>query len=131
MDNEISVMEEKVSLKSELEDTEQAIENLSSLTRSLNKKLLHYEEKQADLAALDTAVLNAKVRELEDTVNAKIRIISLLENEAKLSQNEIYHSASAPSGTPARTPSQSGTPSQSRYYSAWHRFTSHACRQKL
>ena len=138
VDHEKSVMEEKESLKSELEDSEQAIENLNSLTQSQNKKPLHYEEKEVDLTALDTFVLSAKVRELKDTVNAKIRIISLLENKAEQSQNEIdnlrqsqCHSASAPSGTPARTPSQSGTPSQSRYYSAWHRFTSHACRQKL
>ena len=52
IDNEIIVMEEKESLKSELEDSEQAIENLNSLTRSLNKKLLHYEEKQVDLGDL-------------------------------------------------------------------------------
>ena len=65
-------------------------------------------------------MLDAKVRELEDTVKAKFRIISLLKDEAKLSQNEIdnlrqsqCHSSSAPSGTPARTPPQSGTPSQS------------------
>ena len=116
MNDETSAIEEKQSLFSKLEDSEQAIENLNSLTRSLNKKLLHYEKKQADLAALDTFVLNAKVRELENAVNAKNRIISLLEDKSKLSQNEIdhlrlsqCHSASPQLGTPAHSPSQSGT----------------------
>ena len=75
VNDEKSLVEEKECLNGKLEDAEQAIENLNSLTRSLNAKLLYYEEKQADLALLDTAVLNAKVRELEDTVNAKVRII--------------------------------------------------------
>ena len=118
MNDEIVNVEEKESMYSKLEDNEQAIDNLNSLTRSLNKKLLRYEEKHADLATLDTFVLNAKVRELEDTVNAKERIIALLEEEAKSSQQVIdhlrqsqCHSASAPPGTPApaHTPTQSRT----------------------
>ena len=114
MNNETSAVEEKQSLFSKLEDSEQAIKNLNPLTQSLNKKLLHYEKKQADLAALDTFVLNAKVRELEDAVNAKNRIISLLEDKSKLSQNEVdnlhlshCHSASPQLSTPAHSPSQS------------------------
>ena len=117
VNDEKGVIEKNECLNGKLEDAEQAIENLNSLTRSLNEKLLHYEQKQADLAQLDTAVLNAKVRELEDTVNGKLRIISHLEAEAKLSQNETDHLrqahchsvVTAHHGTQAHTPSQSGT----------------------
>ena len=64
-------VEERESLQEKLEDAEQEIENSHKMIRNLNDKILHLELKQAELKSLDTAVLEAKVTELEGTINGK------------------------------------------------------------
>ena len=85
------ITERNEQLKEKLEDAEQATDNYSTMLSDLNKKLLHYEFKLADLASLDTAVLKARVKELEGIVEGKTRIISLLKHQAELSLKEISH----------------------------------------
>ena len=100
------ITERNEQLKEKLEDAEQATDNYSTMLSDLNKKLLHYEFKLADLASLDTAVLKARVKELEGIVEGKTRIISLLKHQAELSLKEISHlrqnrTSSPPSEEPA------------------------------
>ena len=82
-------MVEIESLHEKLEDTEQEINNSHKLNSQLNEKIVHYEFKQAELASLDTAVLKAKVTDLEGTITGKDRLISLLKDQAQLSLKEI------------------------------------------
>ena len=89
MKQKASILEENDSLRERLEDAEQATENLNTMTRDLNAKLLHYEFKQAELASLDSSLLNTKVRELEGTIEGKNRIISILKDQANCSLREI------------------------------------------
>lgn len=62
-------------------DAEQEIENSHKLTRSQNEELLCYEFKQAELATLDTALLKVKVKDFENSLAGKERIIDLLKNK--------------------------------------------------
>ena len=64
-------MVEIESLHEKLEDAEQEINNSHKLNSQLNEKIVHYEFKQAELASLDTAVLKAKVTDLEGTITGK------------------------------------------------------------
>ena len=89
MKHKASILEENDSLRERLEDAEQATENLNTMTRDLNAKLLRYELKQAELASLDSSLLNTKVRELEGTIEGKNRIISILKDQANCSLREI------------------------------------------
>ena len=84
-----SVAEENIVLREKLEDAEQEIENSHKVAQSQSEKLLQYEFKHAELATLDTAVLKSKVADLETKIAGKERIISLLNNQAKLSLTEI------------------------------------------
>ena len=77
------------SLQEKFEDAEQEIENSHKLIKELNAKTLHYEFKQAELASMDAAVLQAKVTDLEGTITGKDRLISLLKDQAQLSLREI------------------------------------------
>ena len=88
-------------LREKLVDAEQEIKNSHRLTQSQHKELLRYEFKQAELATLDTAVLKVKVKDLENSIAGKERIIDLLKKQEKLSLKEIaqlrqYHSDCAP-----------------------------------
>ena len=87
--NRADIIEENESLHEKLEDAEQASENLRTLIHNQNEKLVRYELKQAELALLDTSLLNAKVTELEGTISGKNRIISLLKDQVTLSLKEI------------------------------------------
>ena len=82
-------MVEIEALREKLEDAEQEIHNSHKLNSQLNEKIVHYEFKQAELASLDTAVLKAKVKDLEGTITGKDRLISLLKDQAQLSLKEI------------------------------------------
>ena len=59
------------------------------MIKDLNEKILHYEFKHAKLASLDTAILTAKVTDLEGTITGKDQIISILKEQAQLSLKEI------------------------------------------
>ena len=76
-------------LHEKLEDAEQEIKNSHELIKKLNAKTLQYEFKQAELASMDKAVLQAKVTDLEGTITGKDRLISLLKDQAQLSLREI------------------------------------------
>ena len=67
-------------LREKLVDAEQEIKNSHRLTQSQHKELLRYEFKQAELATLDTAVLKVKVKDLENSIAGKERIIDLLKS---------------------------------------------------
>ena len=82
-------IEEKESLHEKLIDADQEIQNTRKIIRELNEKLLQYEFKHAKLASLDTAILKAKVTDLEGTIIGKDQIISLLKEQAQLSLKEI------------------------------------------
>ena len=82
-------IEEKESLHEKLIDADQEIQNTRKIIRELNEKLLQYEFKHAKLASLDTAILKAKVTDLEGTITGKDQIISLLKEQAQLSLKEI------------------------------------------
>ena len=93
LDKEIAdkeaVIEEKESLHEKLIDADQEIKNSHKIIRELNEKVLQYEFKHAKLASLDTAILAAKVTDLEGTIAGKDQIISLLKEQAQLSLKEI------------------------------------------
>ena len=88
LDKKVKVVEIEA-LHEKLEDAEQEIHNSHKLNSQLNEKIVHYEFKQAELASLDTAVLKAKVKDLEGTITGKDRLISLLKDQAQLSLKEI------------------------------------------
>ena len=83
------IAEENIALREKLEDAEQEIENSHKVAQSQSEKLLQYEFKHAELTTLDTAVLKTKVADLETKIAGKERIISHLNNQAKLSLREI------------------------------------------
>ena len=109
-------MVEIEALREKLEDAEQEIHNSHKLNSQLNEKIVHYEFKQAELASLDTAVLKAKVKDLEGTITGKDRLISLLKDQAQLSLKEITKlrqipGSSEPAVSDTANMSQSDAPS--------------------
>ena len=109
-------MVEIEALREKLEDAEQEIRNSHKLNSQLNEKIVHYEFKQAELASLDTAVLKAKVKDLEGTITGKDRLISLLKDQAQLSLKEITKlrqipGSSEPAVSDTANMSQSDAPS--------------------
>ena len=109
-------MVEIEALREKLEDAEQEIHNFHKLNSQLNEKIVHYEFKQAELASLDTAVLKAKVKDLEGTITGKDRLISLLKDQAQLSLKEITKlrqipGSSEPAVSDTANMSQSDAPS--------------------
>ena len=126
-----SKIEKIESLQERLEDAEQEIENSHKIVKELNAKTLHYELKQAELASMDTAVLQAKVRDLEGTITGKDRLISLLKDQAQLSLREIAklrqtsgQFTSSPASDTPNTP-MSGTPSH--HETSLHPHSPHPC----
>ena len=114
------VVYENESLRGKLEDAEQEIENSHKVRKSQSEKLLQYEFKHAELATLDTALLKKKVADLETKIAGKERVISHLNNQAKLSLREItklrqshpdFESSDTTKITPESLVSQLDTPS--------------------
>ena len=114
------IVYENESLRGKLEDAEQEIENSHKVRKSQSEKLLQYEFKHAELATLDTALLKKKVADLETKIAGKERVISHLNNQAKLSLREItklrqshpdFESSDTTKITPESLVSQLDTPS--------------------
>ena len=114
------------SLQEKFEDAEQEIENSHKLIKELNAKTLHYEFKQAELASMDAAVLQAKVTDLEGTITGKDRLISLLKDQAQLSLREITKLRQT-SGQ-FTSPPASDTPNMpSHHDTSLHQHSHHPC----
>ena len=116
LDKEINdkkaAIEEKNPLHEKLIDADQEIRKSHKMIKDLNEKILHYEFKHAKLASLDTAILTAKVTDLEGTITGKDQIISLLKEQAQLSLKEITKlRQNSQSASHTTNTSQSGTKS--------------------
>ena len=72
---------EKESLHERLEDAEQEIDTSNKLNKTLNEKLVHYEQKHIELLSLDKSLLKARVTELEGIITGNEKVISLLEDQ--------------------------------------------------
>ena len=79
---------ENKALKDNIASSEEDVAHYQKLSQSINQSLSQTQIKLAEAHNAEAGILTSRVHELEGTVSGKNRIISLLKDEARISQRE-------------------------------------------